>query len=172
MRGLAIQLLGPFHVTLDGQPVSSFGYDKVRALLAYLAVEQQRPHRREALAGLLWPDQAEIAAESSLRNALSRLRQAIGDQQANPSYLAVNREEIQFNPDSEHWVDAWRFSSLLEACRATITGASKPAPPAPTGCWKRPTCTGGNSCKALACLIATCSRIGYVSSVTRHTSIS
>ena len=47
----------PFEVTMDDQPVTTFGYDKVRALLAYLAVASQRPHRRESLAGLLWPEQ-------------------------------------------------------------------------------------------------------------------
>ena len=54
-------------VTLDGAPVTGFESDKVRALLAYLAVESDRPHRRETLAGLLWPEQPENAARLSLR---------------------------------------------------------------------------------------------------------
>jgi DNA-binding SARP family transcriptional activator len=56
MAHLLLALLGPFQVTLAGEPVTSFESDKVRALLAYLAVEADRPHRRESLAGLLWPD--------------------------------------------------------------------------------------------------------------------
>jgi DNA-binding SARP family transcriptional activator len=40
--------LGPFHVTLDGKPVAGFESNKVRALLAYLAVEADRPHSRGA----------------------------------------------------------------------------------------------------------------------------
>ncbi len=117
MAGLSIYLLGPLRVTLDGQPVTSFGYDKVRALLAYLAVESQRPHRRETLAGILWPDQSEKAAHDSLRNALSRLRHAIGDQEAQPPYLIINHDEIQFNPQSDAWLDIERFNQLLEECR-------------------------------------------------------
>jgi DNA-binding SARP family transcriptional activator len=50
-----MRFLGVFAVQLDGQPVAELDYDKVRALLAYLALEPDRPHRREALAGLLWP---------------------------------------------------------------------------------------------------------------------
>ena len=41
---------GRFQVTLDSHPIASFESDKVRALLAYLAVEARRPHPREALA--------------------------------------------------------------------------------------------------------------------------
>ena len=44
---LSISLLGSFQVMLDGNAITQFGYDKVRALLAYLAVEANRPLRRE-----------------------------------------------------------------------------------------------------------------------------
>ena len=56
MTLLSVRTLGPFQVLLDGEPVTGFDSDKVRALLAYLALEADRPHRREKLAGLLWPD--------------------------------------------------------------------------------------------------------------------
>ena len=56
MAHLSISLLGTFQVILDGKQVTAFESDKVRALLAYLAVESDRPHRRETLACLLWPE--------------------------------------------------------------------------------------------------------------------
>ena len=74
MARLSIRLLGPFEVALDGEPVTGFVSDKVRALLAYLAVEADRPHRRETLAGLLWPDVPEQSARTSLRTALANVR--------------------------------------------------------------------------------------------------
>lgn len=46
MPRLSISLLGSFQVTLDDRPVTDFVTDKTRALLAYLAVENDRPHRR------------------------------------------------------------------------------------------------------------------------------
>ena len=70
MPRLVLSLLGPFQVTLDGQPVTDFKSDKVRALLAYLAVEADRPHRREVLAGLLWPEMPDRQARSNLRDVL------------------------------------------------------------------------------------------------------
>ena len=42
---LRIYLLGSFQVTIDGEPAKGFDSDKVRALLAYLASEADRPHR-------------------------------------------------------------------------------------------------------------------------------
>jgi len=52
-------LLGSFRVSLDAAAVTAFESDKVRALLAYLAAEADRPHGREALVGMLWPDSFE-----------------------------------------------------------------------------------------------------------------
>ncbi len=113
MSVLSITLFGSLTVTVDGQPVNQFEYNKVRALLAYLVTESGSPHRREGLAGLLWPDQSQTAALNSLRNALSTLRQAIGDNRADPAYLLINRDSLQFNISSDHWLDVSRFSQLL-----------------------------------------------------------
>ncbi len=55
MTRLELSFLGSFQVKLGGQPVTGFETDKVRALLAYLAVEYGNPHRREQLAALFWP---------------------------------------------------------------------------------------------------------------------
>jgi len=113
MARLSIYLLGPFRVTLDGEPVISFKYDHVRALLAYLAVEADRPHRRERLAGLLWPEQPDPLALSNLRYALYHLRQAIGDHQATPPFLLTTRETLQFNTASDHWLDVKAFEQHI-----------------------------------------------------------
>jgi len=114
MGRLALSLLGPLWVTRDSRAVAGFEYDKVRALLAYLALEADRPHRREMLAGLLWPEQPEKAARDSLRNALATLRQAIGDADADPPYLFITREAVQFNADSDHTLDVVEVTRRLE----------------------------------------------------------
>jgi len=116
MAHLMLALLGPLQITLDGRLVTGFGYDKVRALLAYLTVEADRPHRRDALAELLWPDQPNQVARNSLRQALATLRQAIGDQVAAVPFLHITREAVQFNRASDHDLDVAKFTALLAAC--------------------------------------------------------
>ncbi len=113
MARLSIRLLGALDVTLDGEAVAGFASDKVRALLAYLSMTPGQPHRRETLAGLLWPEYPERSARASLRNALGNLRQVIGDRAASPPCLHVTRQTIHFNASSDHWLDAAEFSSLL-----------------------------------------------------------
>ncbi|MCU0507802.1 MAG: AAA family ATPase [Anaerolineae bacterium] len=121
MSRLAIFLLGGFEVLLDGKPVTSFGTDKVRALLAYLALRAGRPHRRAALAGLLWPDLPQERAAHNLRQSLLRLRRALGDDEGaaegREPFLLLAGQEVQFNPLSNHHIDVAEFLELLRARR-------------------------------------------------------
>jgi DNA-binding SARP family transcriptional activator/predicted ATPase len=119
MARLSIRLLGPFQASLDGQPVSGFASDKVRALLAYLALSPDRPHRREMLAGLLWPEFPERSARTNLRNALASLRHVLGeraqsgDGAASPPFLHSTHQTIRFNGGSDYWLDADAFEGLV-----------------------------------------------------------
>jgi DNA-binding SARP family transcriptional activator len=115
MARLSISLLGTFEVTLDGKPVTGFASDKVRALLAYLASEPDRPHRRETLAGLLWTDYPEASARTSLRRALADLRRVIGDHDADPPFLSISRQSLQFNCSSDAWCDVSAVERALVA---------------------------------------------------------
>lgn len=113
MARLEVSLLGPFQAMLDGKPVIGFESNKVRALLAYLMVQEDRPHSRDVLAALLWPDQPQRNARSNLRFALANLRQNINDAQT--AYLSITRETIQFNQLSNHWLDVMVFRQAVEA---------------------------------------------------------
>jgi DNA-binding SARP family transcriptional activator len=133
---LCVHLLGSFTVALDDEPVTAFATDKTRALLAYLAVEADRAHRREALAGLLWPDYPERSARRSLTSALAALRQAIGDRQATPPFLHISRQTIQFNTASDAWVDVTAFSGLLTSrAPSPLPAPLNPRCSTPAACW-------------------------------------
>ena len=119
MACLSIRLLGPFQVELESEPVEGFKSDKVRALLAYLAVESERPHRRESLAGLLWPNFPERSARVNLRGALANLRQVIGDRDATCPLLRVAHGALEFNSAGNACVDVTTF---IKASLASLEG--------------------------------------------------
>ena len=118
MRRMTICLLGPFAVTVDGAPVTGFAYAKVRALLAYLALERQRSHTRSELATLLWPDQSERAARGSLSNALTTLRNALGDKSAARPVLLSDVQTVQLDPDCTVELDVTQFRAVLRKSEA------------------------------------------------------
>jgi DNA-binding SARP family transcriptional activator len=114
MVSLFLSFLGSFEVRLRGQ-LATFATDRTRALLAYLAVEANRPHRREALATLLWPNQTEEAALRNLTQTLVRLRQAIDDYHATPPFLQITAKTVAFKAETAE-LDVVRFQTLRAAC--------------------------------------------------------
>jgi predicted ATPase/DNA-binding SARP family transcriptional activator len=125
---LYISLFGSYSVTLDGNPLSGFDSDKTRLLLTYLAVEAGKPHRRESLVGLFWPEQPEAHARQNLSQALYNLRQMLGERggtgplfkdtppQPGGQFLLSDSLTVQFNPYSSHILDIRLFSELVTAC--------------------------------------------------------
>ena len=113
MAHLSLALLGPFQATLDGQPIVPTA-SRLQALLAYLAVEAERAHAREALAGLLWPQRPDREALTALRYALSNLRRALEDRQAPRPFLLITRHTVQFDRASDHWLDVAAFLDAVE----------------------------------------------------------
>jgi len=113
LANLDIKLFGAFQVSLNKKPVESIMSDKSQALLAYVAVESHRPHRRDHLAGMLWPNQPENKALHSLRQALSSLRKTFQDRHREKQFIIVNRDSIQFNNNSNHELDIRKFNALI-----------------------------------------------------------
>ncbi|MCP4540540.1 MAG: tetratricopeptide repeat protein [Chloroflexi bacterium] len=118
MARLEIALLGAFQVSKDGKLVTRFETAPARALLIYLALHPGIPFRREVLADLLWPDQPRSEALHALRQTLNRLRRAIGSRESAPSFLQITRQTIQFNPESDHWLDTNAFTYLADTVHA------------------------------------------------------
>ncbi len=118
MTQLSLFFLGRFQVTLAGKPLVTFESDRVRALLAFLAVEADRPHRRDQLAALFWPNHPEATARANLRHVLRKLRQALGEVENAPAWLLTTRQTIQFNPASPYTLDVARFQELRALCQA------------------------------------------------------
>ena len=116
---LQLTLFGSPAVLRHDQSVTSFRSSKAQALLYYLAVTG-RPHTRPTLAGLLWGDQPEAAARTSLSKCLSNLRELVGDA------LLVDRQTVAFNRDYPYQLDTERF----------MTGMGQPPTPETIHTWQ------------------------------------
>ena len=111
-KELHISLLGPLQVRV-GADTAVFRTDAERVLLAYLAIQQGRPQRRDTLSGLLSPERPDKDALTYLRNRLSRLRKAIGDETAVPPWFNVDRKQIALRAGDDIVVDVTQFERLL-----------------------------------------------------------
>jgi DNA-binding SARP family transcriptional activator len=67
-------------------------------------------HRREKLAGLLWPDSSEDNARNNLRQALWRIRKTIGD-----GYLVADKVSVSFTAEKDYWLDAQVLETAAES---------------------------------------------------------
>lgn len=112
-KGLKITLFGTPQVWVDGQPVTGFVSDKVRAVLFYVAV-MDKVQMRNQLAALCWADMPDKQARKNLRQALYNLQKLLSP------HLAVTRQTVQI--DSAYWVsvDVLAFERALQ--RDTIEG--------------------------------------------------
>ena len=107
-----LKLLGVFELRLsDGQAVDLPG-QKDRALLAILALARGAPQSRDKLAGLLWSDRGDPQARDSLKHALTRVRQSLGE--ALSDALITDRQTIRLDP-ARVAVDAVHFEQLARA---------------------------------------------------------
>ena len=111
MTTISIHLFGGFQVIANGAPIPYFRGDKVRALLAYLATEAGRPHARDTIAALFWPDQPNELALRNLSQALVRLRSAIG---AASPLVEATRHTIAWAGASAY-VDVSEFARLASS---------------------------------------------------------
>ena len=127
MARLMVGLLGTFTAEMGGRPVD-FAYGKVKALLAYLALDPGRTVSREKLSGILWPDQPQEIALDNLRQALSRLRKSLNDKLNFPPFLVADREKVRLNSQADLQVDVVLFKESLAFCSEHVHRHSQTCP--------------------------------------------
>jgi predicted ATPase/DNA-binding SARP family transcriptional activator len=94
-----IELFGGLRALSGERVIMRFRTHKTGALLAYLALFPGRPHPREELCDLLWPEAPLDSGRMNLRVALSSLRRQI-EPPGTPhgAVLLADRSKIQLNP--------------------------------------------------------------------------
>jgi DNA-binding SARP family transcriptional activator len=111
---LTLRLFGPSVLLADGTAVRTHSA-RTFALLAYLALEPERPHARDTLVDLLWPDLPLASGRQSLRQALYSLRAVAGGRLG--GCLQVDARSVQFlAPDQGLLdIDVHRFLTAVRS---------------------------------------------------------
>lgn len=115
-----LRLLGGFDVRFKSASLSGISYNKMRALLTYLAVEREQDHSREVLAALLWPENDALTARGNLRRTLSELRHALELPIGKVLFL-TSKHNIRFIADID--IDVVHFTrqaTLTDEARAAL----------------------------------------------------
>ncbi len=107
---LDVRLLGQFEVLRDGRRLT-ISTRNAQSLFAYLVLNEGKTHRRERLAGMLWPDSSEENARSNLRHELWRLRKALEVDDESEAYFLADDLTIAFNTNSQLSLDVHRLES-------------------------------------------------------------
>jgi predicted ATPase/DNA-binding SARP family transcriptional activator len=108
-----IELFGKLRAECGQRSIRSFRTHKTGALLAYLAFYRERPHPREALIELLWPERELPSGRHNLRLALSSLRHQLEPPGVpEGSVLQANRSTVQLSCAAVT-TDVAEFESLL-----------------------------------------------------------
>ena len=109
---IELGLLGRFAASVQGRApaVVPIAAPRLRAVLAYLAMQPAFAETRERLAALLWGDGTDKQARQSLRQCLFALRRELGP---HADALVIERETVGLAPGRVA-VDAREFLTLAE----------------------------------------------------------
>lgn len=115
---LHLALLGTPAVFMNGCELTKrISRKKSLALLAYMAMENSRPHLRKDLAFLLWSDLPEDRADHSLRQSLYALKKILdAGLPTGRSHFVVDRLSVRLNPDIFFTTDASLLGEPSQNC--------------------------------------------------------
>ncbi len=105
--------------------ISRFQTQKTGALLAYLAMNLDRPIAREAIAELLWPDGDPVAIRNRLNQAVSSLRRQLHPPGVDPgSILVADHHTVSVNK-AIVTVDVVEFMEAIRSAKEETDDAAK-----------------------------------------------
>ncbi|MFN8442823.1 MAG: BTAD domain-containing putative transcriptional regulator [Caldilineaceae bacterium] len=117
---IVVQLFGGVQIQ-TGEQITQIARLRERLLLAFLLLHRDRPHQREKLIELLWPDNESERSGRNFANVLYRLQQVIGK-----SWLVSEGSSLLLHLPADVTLDVAEFDRLrslnnAEALQAAIT---------------------------------------------------
>lgn len=122
MFGLNISLFGRFQMRY-GDEIIDFDNRKLKEMLGYLLLYRHRPHPREALGTLLWPDSSTSQTKKYLRQALWQIQSSFNAYSGSEKIplLTVETHWIQIHPETSFQFDVEIFEAAFN-CVQGIQG--------------------------------------------------
>src|SRR5712692_9372582 len=122
-----LKLLGRLQATQGDHLVTRFRAQRTGALLAYLSYYLDRPHPREVLIELLWPEAEPHSGRNNLRRELTSLRRQL-EPPGLPAraVLVADRDSVQLNP-AACATDVKAFEAALQIAARPRGGAERAA---------------------------------------------
>lgn len=119
MARMEARLFGRFALSRDNSAIEGISATKVREMLCYLLLHHGRPHARERLASLLWPDTTTERSRKYLRQVVWQLQGALRSLPgARSEWLRVETDWVRLDVDAALEVDVLRFHAAVLAAAA------------------------------------------------------
>jgi DNA-binding SARP family transcriptional activator/tetratricopeptide (TPR) repeat protein len=115
---LRVAVLGPLALWRDGQSATPSGA-RQRAVLGLLAAQAGHPVHREAIVGLLWPQNPPKSAPAMVRSCITALRSALGDDDPSSRLLAVEEHSYLLRLTGQQ-LDVIEFTELAARARNAV----------------------------------------------------
>jgi DNA-binding SARP family transcriptional activator len=110
-----IELLGRLRVTQGDRIITRFRARRTGALIAYMAYHLHRPHPREELIELLWPETERHSGRGRLSRELTSLRRQLEPPGVPAGAVIVaDHANVQLNP-AACVTDVMEFEAALQA---------------------------------------------------------
>jgi LuxR family maltose regulon positive regulatory protein len=120
---LSISLLGAFEVRAGENAVQGWRSRKARQLLAYLALEPDRPVARETLIETFWPESEPARGGNNLSIAVHHVRTRLGEilESGDGSRgISVQQRLYRLDPEFDWLIDAVEFRRHVANARAAL----------------------------------------------------
>lgn len=121
---LQVWLLGQFEIRVEGRR-AVIPSRAAQSLLAFLLMTAGTQHRREKLAGMLWPEMSEENARHNFRHELWRVRKSITPPSpTSPEYILAEDFTIGFNPNANYWLDVLQLQRPADDLQSLVSNLS------------------------------------------------
>ena len=118
--GMAVRMLGPFDLSIEGRPVTQWRGQRTRSLMQFLATHRRRSVSRDELVAAVWPDVDEDSGRHRLHQGIYELRCTLRAADPHCSPIRCVDGTYGFDNQVPIWVDVEEFDDLASIAMRSI----------------------------------------------------